>query len=142
LFRINQETGPAIDLFRHAPLADAEMNVRRHTSDAPLSRWSIKNEGIKRARKVSLLWRRKWWCRTKPYTPQERFHRFELILMYLASAFSPEAGAFFVRSNVGGDPGLRQMSFLKRNLYAAQVSIGSTPMATKGHHVGNIDKEP
>jgi hypothetical protein len=114
LFRINQETGPAIDLFRQDSLAEAEMNVRRHTSDAMLSGWPIKNVGIKRARKESLLWCRKWWCRTKARTPQEAFPSFRTDPYVLGLSFSPEAEAFFVRSNVGGDPDLRQMSFPKR----------------------------
>jgi hypothetical protein len=30
LFRINQETGPAINLFRQASLAEAKMNATAH----------------------------------------------------------------------------------------------------------------
>ena len=39
---------------------------------------------------------------------------YAMVPMYLASAFLPKPGPFFVRSNVGGDPDLRQMSFPKR----------------------------
>ncbi len=97
--------------------------------------------GIKLARKESLLWRRKWWCRTKARTPQEAFPSFRTDPYVLSLSFSPEAGAFLfapmwaATGTVGKCPS-------KADLYAAQVSIGSAPMATKGHHVGNIGKEP
>jgi hypothetical protein len=132
LFRINQETGPAIDLFRQASLAEAEMNVRRHTSDAMLSRWPIKNVGIKCARKESLL------CVPQIGGVEQKPVRHGPVL---GLSFSPEAGAFFCSLECGRRPGPSANVLSKANLYAAQVSYWISSNGTKSHHVGNIGKE-
>jgi hypothetical protein len=84
--------------------------MRRRTSEAMLSRWPIKKRGNKaRPQEVSAVYAANGGLEQMPVRHRKRFHRFELILMYLAPAFLPKLGPFFVRSSVGGDPDLRQM---------------------------------
>lgn len=114
--------------------------MRRRTSEAMLSRWPIKKRGNKaRPQEVSAVYAANGGLEQKPVRHRKRFHRFELILMYLAPAFLPKRGLFLFAPVWAATRTFGKCPF-KANLYAAQVSIGSALMATKGHHVGNIGK--